>query len=84
MSESVSKNFTSRKKSETWTTVLEMAWAGRLAFNNIVRERSGPTNYANRNVDNIASAFLLFFRDSLLQEFCTYTNIEENYRLKEK
>ena len=63
MSESVSKNFTSRKKSETWTTVLEMAWAGRLAFHNIVRERSGPTNYANRNVDDIASAFSLFFRD---------------------
>ena len=63
MSESVSINFTSKNtcKSETWTTVPEMASAGRLGILNIVRERSGPTNYTNRNVDDIASASLLFF-----------------------
>ena len=52
-----------------------------LGIHNIVRERIGPTNYANRNVNDIASAFLLFFRDSLLHEICTCTNIEENYIL---
>ena len=84
MSESASTNFTSRNKSETWTNVPGVASAGRLGIHNIVRERSGPTNYANRSVDDIASDFFLFFRDSLLQEICTYTNIEGNYRPKEK
>ena len=40
-------------------------------------------NYATRNVDDIASAFLLFFQDSLLQEICTCTNIKRKHRLKE-
>ena len=84
MSKSVSTIITSRNKSETWTTVSEMASEGQLGIYNIVRERCGSRNYANRNVDDIGSAFLLFFRDFLLPKICTCTNIEGKYRLKEK
>ena len=61
-----------------------MASEGRLGIRNIVSERSDPTNYAIRNVNNLVSDVLLFFRASLLQEIFQCTNIVRNYGLKEK
>ena len=77
-------SFTSKNKTENWTSNPQSDSEGRLRIHNIVREKSGPTRYAIRNVDDIASAFSLFFRDSLLQEICTFTNIEGDLKLKDR
>ena len=74
---SVSKNFTSRNKSETGTTVPEMASAGRLGIHNIARERSGPTNYADHDVDHRTSAFLLFFVILCFRKFVHMRTLKE-------
>ena len=41
---------------------------------------SGLTKYANCNIDDIASAFSLFFCDSMLQEFGTFTSVQGNMK----
>ena len=77
-------SFAPKYKTENWTSNPQSAPEGRLRIHNIVRKMSGPTRYANYYVDDITSAFSLFYRDSLLQEICTFTNIEGNLKLKDK
>ena len=62
-----SRNFTSRNKSETWTTVPDIVSEGWLGIHNIVRERSGPTNYAN--VSDMASVFYYFLVTLCFRKF---------------
>ena len=83
VNESDSSSFKSRNNSEILTTDPKIPLQGRIRVHNIVRERNGPTKYANRNVNDLASAFSLFFRDSLLEEICVRTN-KGYQKLKEK
>ena len=66
----------SRNSSEIWSTVPTKSSKGRNKAHNVLRERKGLTSYAKRNIGNIASAFTLFFRDSLLEKICKWTNKE--------
>ena len=55
--------FPSKNKTENLTSIPQSDWEGRLCIHNIlviVRKKNEPTRYASRNMDDIASVFLLF------------------------
>ena len=43
---------------------------------NIIREKSEPTRYALRMSGSLGVCFCLFFRNTLLEEICKWTNKE--------
>jgi Transposase IS4 len=49
---------------------------GRQGQHNILREKSGPTRYARREVDSIPSAFFIYFRRPCLKIIIKWTNVE--------
>ena len=49
---------------------------GRRTVCNIVRSQRGPTRYAIRNIDTIASAFQLFMNNNISETIIKYTNQE--------
>lgn len=58
------RNFVS-KNNQVWYENPIKVSHGRQKQKHILREKSGPTRYANREVDSISSAFLIYFRKPL-------------------
>lgn len=54
----------------------------RSASKNVIKSTPGPTPFARRMCDTAGAAFLLFFREPLLQEICKWTNKEGSQVLK--
>ncbi|KAK9688094.1 Transposase IS4 [Popillia japonica] len=71
------QTFVSKNK-QVWHAAPVKLSQGRLGQQNILREKSGPTRYANREVDSIYSAFLIFFRQPLMKIIVKWTNVEGN------
>ncbi|KAF2355437.1 hypothetical protein FHG87_013805, partial [Trinorchestia longiramus] len=59
MDDSNISSFKSKSNVETWTEVPQRSSLGRPCDHNIVRERSGPTNYAKRNVGEMLRIAML-------------------------
>lgn len=66
------------KNKQVWHETPRKLPQGRLGQQNILREKSGPTRYANREVDSISSAFLIYLRKPLMQIILKWTNVEGN------
>ena len=62
--------FTSTNKSETLESEPMKAPKSRLYSHNVLREKSGLTNYAERNVYGYHQLFLFIFRDPILEDIC--------------
>ncbi|KAK9702861.1 hypothetical protein QE152_g29675 [Popillia japonica] len=71
------QTFVSKNK-QVWHAAPVKLSQGRLGQQNILREKSGPTRYANREVDSIYSAFLIFFRQPLMKIIVKWINVEGN------
>ncbi|KAK9703520.1 Transposase IS4 [Popillia japonica] len=71
------QTFVSKNK-QVWHAAPVKLSQGRLGQQNILREKSGPTRYANREVDSIYSAFLIFFREPLMKIIVKWINVEGN------
>lgn len=50
---------------------------GRQPRYNILRERSGPIRFGNREIDTPGSSFLIYFRKPFLKIILKWTNKEE-------
>ncbi|KAF2884340.1 hypothetical protein ILUMI_21830 [Ignelater luminosus] len=59
---------------EKWYLGSQKQNTGRQPQRNVKRQESGPTRYANRNVDTIWSTFCFFFRDTIINYIVQWTN----------
>lgn len=69
--------FTGRDGSQ-WKEYISVKSSGRYASQNILRENSGPTSYAKRNVngESVLSAWLLFIDKTILEHIIKCTKTE--------
>lgn len=70
--------FVSKNNSQIWYKNEVARPQGRRTEINILREKSGPSRFANREVDSISSSFLIYFRKRLLEIIVKWTNAEGN------
>ena len=75
--------FRSKNGLELWNAAPFNAAQGRASAANIILQKSGPTRYANREVDNEKSAFSLFFRNKVIETICKWTNKEGNIKFRD-
>ncbi len=63
-----------------WKEYMSVSASGRLSSQNILRENSGPTSYAKRNInsESVLSAWMLFIDRKILEHIIKCTNIEAN------
>lgn len=72
------QTFVSKNK-QVWHAAPVKLSQGRLGQQNILREKSGPTRYANREVDSIYSAFLIFFSTTTYENHCKMDKCRRKY-----
>ncbi|ESO02919.1 hypothetical protein HELRODRAFT_174386 [Helobdella robusta] len=77
------ETYLSKNKEIVWHSTPETNTQGRAKSFNIVKESPGFNNYAKNNVDSISSSFLIYFRSSLLEQICHFTNQEGQLVLKD-
>lgn len=65
--------YISKNKVEIWNSKPAVQ-TGRIQNYNILKEKSGPTRFAYREIDTIESSFLLYFRKPLLNIIVKWTN----------
>jgi hypothetical protein len=73
----------SKDGKEIWQCKPLVAGQGRANKMNILREKSGPTRFSNRECDSKASSFRLYFRKPLVEKICKWTNKEGTMVYKE-
>ena len=71
------KIFRARNLAEPWTSQPHKKLEGWFQAHIIVPYSTGPTSYANGNVEDVASAFSLFFRDATLLLIGVYKSMGE-------
>ena len=66
--------FMSKDGSVTWFQDPLEQPIGRRRSENILRSKSGPTRYVNRNIDTISSTFMLIHKESIANSIIKHTN----------